>query len=321
MSHKYTMIFTHKYTHTKIVLLMIMATFFWAGAFIAAKLGVYDLSPTILTFLRMGIAALVIFPFMVKKLGPNWKIKKSEIKIILLTAIIGMIGYHMFFFTALKYTTASKASMINATNPLITAVLASMFVNEKITPKKVALLLLALSGVIYIICAGDIHTLLTFDLNKGDFIMLCGTLLWAIYGIIVKRGMPILGPIKLTTYTFVLSALIMMPFAVYDFITTDALSVGLNPYLAVLYMALFPTVLGYSIQQMAIAEIGPSKASLFINLVPIISSVFAVIFLGEVIEFYHIVGAAMIITAVLLYNRQSYADSNSVSGKQTGMSA
>jgi drug/metabolite transporter (DMT)-like permease len=95
----------------------------------------------------------------------------------------------------------------------------------------------------------------------------------------------------------------MMPFALFDFATTDALTVGYGPYLAVIYMALFPTVLGYSIQQMAIAEIGPSKASLFINLVPIISTVLAVIFLKETIEIYHIIGASMIITAVILYNR------------------
>ena len=294
---------SNKYAHTKIFLLMIMATFFWAGAFIAAKLGVYALSPVVLTFLRMGIAAIVIFPFMMKKLGPNWKIKKSELKIIFATAIVGMIGYHMFFFTALQYTTASKASMINATNPLITAVLASIFASEKLTAKKIAMLFLALFGVIYIITAGSLEALLTFDLNKGDFIMFCGTILWASYGIIVKKGMPILGPLKLSTYTFALSALIMMPFALYDFVTTDALTVGYAPYLAVIYMALFPTVIGYSIQQMAIAEIGPSKASLFINLVPIISTILAVLFLNESIETYHIIGAGMIITAVIIYNR------------------
>ncbi len=294
---------SNKYAHTKIIFLMIVATFFWAGAFIAAKLGVYELSPVVLTFLRMGIAALVIFPFMVKKLGPNWKIKKGELKFILATSIVGMVGYHMFFFTALQYTTASKASMINATNPLITAVLASLFASEKLTPKKIAMLLLALSGVVYIITAGSLQALLSFDLNKGDFIMFCGTMLWATYGIIVKKAVPILGPLKLSTYTFAFGALIMMPFALYDFATTDALTVGIAPYMAVLYMALFPTVLGYSIQQMAIAEIGPSKASLFINLVPIMTTVLAVIFLKETIETYHIIGAGMIITAVILYNR------------------
>ncbi|MDH8677125.1 DMT family transporter [Fusibacter bizertensis] len=297
---------THKYTNLKIYLLMIMATFFWAGAFIAAKLGVYELSPTILTFLRMGIAAVIIFPIMVIKLGTNWKLKKNEIKIVLATSIVGMIGYHMFFFTALKYTTASNASMINATNPLITAVLASLFASERITPKKIAMLLLAFCGVVYIIIAGNINSLATLVLNKGDFIMLCGTFLWAVYGIIVKKAVPIMGPLKLTTYTFLFCALIMAPFAIFAFATTNAFSVGINPYIAVIYMAIFPTVIGYSIQQYAIAQIGPSKASLFINLVPIISTILAVIFLNEHIRSYHLIGATMIITAVIVYNHSGF---------------
>lgn len=297
---------THKYTNFKIYLLMIMATFFWAGAFIAAKLGVYELSPTILTFLRMGIAAIIIFPIMVIKLGTNWKLKKNEIKIVLATSIVGMIGYHMFFFTALKYTTASNASMINATNPLITAVLASLFASERITPKKIAMLLLAFCGVVYIIIAGNINSLATLVLNKGDFIMLCGTFLWAVYGIIVKKAVPIMGPLKLTTYTFLFCALIMAPFAIFAFATTNAFSVGINPYIAVIYMAIFPTVIGYSIQQYAIAQIGPSKASLFINLVPIISTILAVIFLNEHIRSYHLIGATMIITAVIVYNHSGF---------------
>ena len=297
---------THKYTNLKIYLLMIMATFFWAGAFIAAKLGVYELSPTILTFIRMGIAAVIIFPIMVIKLGTNWKLKKNEIKIVLATSIVGMIGYHMFFFTALKYTTASNASMINATNPLITAVLASLFASERITPKKIAMLLLAFCGVVYIIIAGNINSLATLVLNKGDFIMLCGTFLWAVYGIIVKKAVPIMGPLKLTTYTFLFCALIMAPFAIFAFATTNAFSVGINPYIAVIYMAIFPTVIGYSIQQYAIGQIGPSKASLFINLVPIISTILAVIFLNEHIRSYHLIGATMIITAVIVYNHSGF---------------
>jgi drug/metabolite transporter (DMT)-like permease len=70
-------------------------------------------------------------------------------------------------------------------------------------------------------------------------------------------------------------------------------------------MAIFPTVIGYSIQQLAIQEIGPSKASLFINCVPILSTILAVLFLGESIYTYHYIGAALIITAVVLYNLNS----------------
>ena len=310
---------THKYTDTKIFFLMILATFFWAGAFIAAKLGVYELSPIILTFLRMGIAAVIIFPYMMLQLKGSWKLKKVEFSYILATAIIGMIGYHMFFFTALKYTTASKASMINASNPLMTAVLAGVFANEKLTPKKIGMLMLALFGVTYIIMAGNIQTLLQMQFNKGDLIMLCGTLMWAIYGIIVKKAVKFITPLKLTTYTFLTSALLTMPFALYDFIKTDALSVGLNPYLAVIYMAIFPTVLGYSIQQLAISQIGPSKASLFINLVPIISTVFAVLFLNETIALYHVIGASLIIIAVIVYNLDGYKAKLSVSNTDSNL--
>lgn len=293
---------THKYTNTKIYLMMILATFFWAGAFIAAKLGVYELSPVLLTFLRMGVAAVLIFPYMKWKMGDKWKIQKSELKHFLLAAVVGMIGYHMFFFTALKYTTASKASMINATNPLMTAVLAGLFMGERLTPKKIAMLFLALFGVSYIILSGDIKTLFGMQFNKGDLIMITGTLMWAIYGILVKRAVKEIPPLKLATYSFIFSALITAPFAAYDFVSSNAISVGAGPYLAVVYMAVFPTVLGYSIQQIAISKIGPSKASLFINLVPIISTILAVLFLNEKIAPYHLIGAALIIVAVIVYN-------------------
>lgn len=293
---------THKYTNTKIYLMMILATFFWAGAFIAAKLGVYELSPVLLTFLRMGVAAVLIFPYMKWKMGDKWKIQKSELKHFLLAAVVGMIGYHMFFFTALKYTTASKASMINATNPLMTAVLAGLFMGERLTPKKIAMLFLALFGVSTIILSGDVKTLLSMQFDKGDLIMITGTLMWAIYGILVKRAVKDIPPIKLATYSFIFSALITAPFAAFDFVGSNAISVGAGPYLAVVYMAVFPTVLGYSIQQIAISKIGPSKASLFINLVPILSTILAVIFLKEKIAPYHLIGATLIIIAVIIYN-------------------
>lgn len=210
----------------KIYFLMFLATFFWAGAFIAAKLGVYDLSPVLLTFLRMGLAAVILFPILVFKQSQSWQLELSELKYVLATAIVGMIGYHLFFFSALKYTTASNASMINATNPLITALLATYFAGEKLSLKKVLLLLMALTGVLYIITKGNLFSILSLDFNKGDFIMLCGTILWAVYGILVKKIVPIMGPLKLTTYSFLFCAVILLPFATYDFIKTQAYLVG-----------------------------------------------------------------------------------------------
>ena len=286
-----------------VYVLMVIATFFWAGAFIAGKLGINDLSPLLLTFLRMGLAAVIVFPFLIYKQPSTWKLTKSQIIPILATGIIGMIAYHLFFFSALKYTTASKAAMINACNPLITAFIASRFVNEKLTPRKIFFIFMALSGVVYIMLSGDFTKIVQLDFNKGDLLMFTGMVCWASYSVIVRMVIKDFGALKLTAYSFLCCAVLLSPFAIKDFITTNALHVGLSPYLAVLYMAIFPTVIGYSIQQFAIGKIGPSNTALFINLVPILSTIMALIFLGEKISTYHFVGALLIITAVIGFSK------------------
>ena len=286
-----------------VYLLMVLASFFWAGAFIAGKLGINALSPVLLTFFRMGLASMILFPILIQKQPKTWKINSGQLKIVIATGLIGMIGYHMFFFSALKYTTASKAAMINASNPLITAFLASLFVSEKLTFKKIFFIFTALLSVIFILINGNIENLLTLTLNKGDLLMLCGTFSWATYSVIVRKFIGGFGALKLSAYTFLSSTIMIAPFAIITFIKTNAISVGLNPYLAVIYMALFPTVMGYLIQQYAIGQIGASKTALFINLVPIISTLLAVVLLHEMVHLYHLVSLFGIIISVIGFNR------------------
>lgn len=289
---------------TKMTLLMLMATVFWAGAFITGKMGVYALSPLVLTFLRMFFAAIIIFPIMVFTEKDNWRIEVSSVKYAVLTAVVGMIGYHMFFFYALRYTDASKASMINAINPLLTALLAVIFLGERLTSRKIFFILTAFAGVVLTLSNWNLQRIISFDLNLGDLLMLCGAMMWATYGIIVKRIMPFFTPLKLTTYTFMFSAIMLFPFTAKELISLDYVQIGWMPFLAVLYMAIFPSVIGYTIQQMAIKELGAGKTALFINLVPVISTVFAIIFLGEKLFKLNVVSGAIIIVSVILFRKQ-----------------
>ncbi|MBV1756818.1 MAG: DMT family transporter [Dethiosulfatibacter sp.] len=289
---------------TKMTLLMLMATVFWAGAFITGKMGVYALSPLVLTFLRMFFAAIIIFPIMVFTKKDNWRIEVSSVKYAVLTAVVGMIGYHMFFFYALRYTDASKASMINAINPLLTALLAVIFLGERLTSRKIFFILTAFAGVVLTLSNWNLQRIISFDLNLGDLLMLCGAMMWATYGIIVKRIMPFFTPLKLTTYTFMFSAIMLFPFTAKELISLDYVQIGWMPFLAVLYMAIFPSVIGYTIQQMAIKELGAGKTALFINLVPVISTIFAIIFLGEKLFKLNVVSGAIIIVSVILFRKQ-----------------
>lgn len=284
--------------------LMTFGTILWAGAFIAGKLGVEKLSPLLLTYFRMLFATIIIFPILILK-DRNWKIEKKLVKYVFLTGLVGMIGYHLLFFTALRYTTASNASIINATNPIITSIFAYFILKNRLSARKMLFISTAFIGVLTTIVNWDFNNLIHFAFNKGDLIMIVGTTCWALYSIIVKRVMHYFTPLKLTAYTFLGAVIILTPFALYEIVSTDFSNIGIMPFYAVLYMAIFPTVMGYTIQQIVIKELGPSTTALFINLVPIFSVLFATIFLRESFNYLNLISGAIIIYSVFSFSRES----------------
>ncbi|RKD29489.1 DMT family transporter [Thermohalobacter berrensis] len=284
----------------KIYLLMTMAALFWAGAFIAGKLGVNELSPISLTFFRFFFASIIIFFVMVKYEKKNWRLKGKDWIPVIITGVVGMVGYHIFFFTALKYTQASNASILAATNPIVTAVLASYFINEKLVIKRIIILILALIGVILTITNWNIKTLVNFTFNKGDLIMLVAVTCWATYSVIVKKIMDRYSPLILTTYSFIVCTVVLFPFVIREFLQISIFDISIKGWLPVVYMAIFPTVIGYLIQQMAIKEIGVSRAAIFINLVPVFSVILAAIILNEKLGYLRLISGFMIVLAVYL---------------------
>lgn len=282
-------------------LLMILATLLFAGAFIAGKLGASSFSPMVMTFLRIGLASLILFPVMIYKEG--LKITKSDLQLSFVLGLVGMTFYHLFFFTALKYTTASNAAVINGTMPLITAIIAMLVLKEALSLRHLVFIFTAFIGVVTIITNWDFAFFQDFAFNKGDLFMLGGTVSWSIYGILIKKYSSNVSPLKLTAYTLLWCSLISMPFAVREIILYDSLKVPLESYYTILYMAVFPTVIGYTIQQSVIKHIGPSTASLFINLVPFFSIILSIIILSEPVNLLNMVSGLIIITSVILFAR------------------
>jgi len=281
----------------KIYLLMAFAAFCWAGAFIAGKIAVAELPVFTVAFLRFLIATAVIFPLMVIR-EPEWRIGKKSLPMLLTLGLVGMFGYHALFFTALKYTTAVNSSMIGATNPLMTSVLAAIFLKEAFGIKRMGALLLAFSGVALSISGGSIETVAAFSFNKGDLIMLGAVVCWAAYSILSKRAAKHHTPIVLTSYSFLFCTIMFLPFSLMErpWMLVGETSAG--AWLSIIYMAVFASCIGYLIQQVAIRSIGPSKTNIFINLVPVFSMALAAMILGESIGWYNAVGMLMIIAGV-----------------------
>ncbi len=281
---------------------MICSCMFWGGAFIAGKYTVPYITTFTLTFLRFFVATIILF-FVMKRTSVVYFPEKKHIPVFLFTGIVGMFGYHVLFFTALKYTTAINSSIIAATNPMMTTLLAVVFLKSRMSLRQLFGIMLSFVGVLLTITGADLAILRQFSFNKGDLWMLAAVVAWAAYGVFSKskgKGIP---PIILTYYSFLVCTVLLIPFVIYEKPWTYLAEVPVAAYMAVLYMSIFPSVIGYLVQQMAIKEIGPSKAAIFTNLVPVFSIIFAVLILGEALEPIKLLTAALIIAGVFICQR------------------
>lgn len=285
----------------KIQFMMVFAAFFWAGAFIAGKYSSAEIPAVSLTFFRMFFAFIGICIARIVGKDFGWKIEKEDKVPILVMTISGMIGYHVLFFVALKYTTATNTSIIAAMNPIITMLIGMIIFKDKIKVKSIIALVLSFLGIILIFTNGDLGTL---DIKHlGDLIMLVAVILWVIYSYISRSMLSKYSPLKLTALIFGFAALILLPFTIYEAGTKFNLAeVSKLAWLSVLYMAIFPSVLGYLIQQISIKEIGPIKTAQFVNLVPVFSMIMAYFILNETIGITQLIAFVLVISGIILNN-------------------
>ena len=295
----------------KIYGFMVLAALFWSGAFIAGEYAVPFIPTFTLTFMRFFFASLILCILSGaarKKEEDRFRLKKEHLPIFLFTGIVGMFGYHVFFFIALKYTTAINSSIIGAMNPIVTIVIAALFLRNKIPAKQIAGILLSFFGVLLTITGADVETLVQLDFNRGDLWMAAAVICWAAYGVFSKSKGAGIPPFWLTYYSFLVCTLILIPFVIWEKPWQLLAQAPPQAWMAVLYMSIFASVAGYMIQQIAIKQIGPSKTSIFINLVPVFSMVLATLILGEALAPIKLATAGIIILGVCICQLSGSAD-------------
>lgn len=288
---------------SNIYLLMVLCAFFWAGAFIAGKIGIKEFPPFSLAFFRFLFATLLIFPVMVRYEKKDWRLKKEDFKVVIALGIIGMFGYHVLFFIALQYTTAINSSMIAATNPMITSIIASIIIGEKLGIKRIGAISIAFIGVVLTLTNGKLSSLGNLSFNIGDVIMLLAVACWASYSVISKKVMDRYSPLILTTYSFLVCLIALVPFVIFEKPLEYIPNITIAGWGSVLYMAVFASFIGYLVQQISIKKIGPSKTSVFINLVPVFSIALSSVILKEEVTIIKCISAMIIILGVYINSK------------------
>lgn len=283
---------------TNYYLMMTMTALFWSGAFITGKIGVQEIPPFSLTFLRFLFAAIVMLPVIFSLGREACRIRKRDFLIILVLGIVGMFGYHVLFFTSLKYTTAINDSIICAASPLVTSLLASFFLGEYFGVKRIKAIILTLFGVLLAITNGDIGVIKDIRFNIGDIIMICAVLCQASFSVISRTLKGRVSPIAVIYFSFLVGIIALIPFVFKENPQTFISHITWKGWTSVIYMAVFASAIGSLFQVVSINSIGASKTMIFLNLVPVFSLIFSAVVLGEEVTLFKIASIIVIITGV-----------------------
>jgi drug/metabolite transporter (DMT)-like permease len=282
---------------------LVLTAIFWGGTFIAGRIVAGEMGPFSAAFLRFLVASLILLVFVLRTHRTIPTLDRSQIFPVTMLALTGVFAYNVLFFSGLKTVTASRAALIITSNPAFIALFAAIFFGDRLTLLRTSGILLSISGAMIVISRG--HPLQVFEGNLGlGELYICGCVLsWVSYSLIGKVALSRLSPLVSVTYSCIIGTL---------FLALPAFSEGLGAsvaicssagWISIIYLGLFGTSLGFIWYYEGIRSIGPSRAGVFINIVPVCAVILAFFILDEAIDASIVLGALFVFAGVYLTNR------------------
>ncbi len=279
--------------------LLLTATF-WGGTFISGRMLAGSVAPFAAAFFRFLLATACLYAIVARREGRIPGLSRRQIIPVILLGMTGVFAYNVFFFNGLKLVPAGRASIIIANNPIVISVLAALVFKEKLTPIKLIGILISVAGAVIAISDGRPSVLFAGGIGKGDLFILGCVLSWSAYSLLGKLAMQTLSPLTAVSHSAAVGMLALLIPACLEGMPRALPSYSLSDWANLAYLGWFGTVLGFVWYYEGIRRIGPSRASLFINFVPISAICLAHIILGEPLKPSLLVGAALVVAGVTM---------------------
>jgi len=278
------------------IVLLLTAMMTWASSFIALKSAIGPLGPMTVVFGRMVVASLC-FVFFIKGFL-KLEFTKKDIKYILLMTAFEPCLYFIFEAKALQYTTASQAGMITSMMPLMTAIGAGIALKEVITKKVIIGSFIAVLGAIWLSLSAQSSENASNPL-LGNFLEFLAMICGAWYAIAIRYLTQRFSALFLTAAQGFVGAIFFLPLAIWEYYTLE-MNVTNEALLWVLYLGVVVTIGGYGMFNLALSRIEASRASVFVNLIPVFTVILAYLFLGEVLKPTEIIASGVILCGVAI---------------------
>lgn len=285
-------------------LLAIIATLLWSGNFIIARKVSNSISPISLAFFRWTCASLVLFPFAYKQVIAEWSHLKANWKILTWLALTGIALFNTFVYVAGHNTSAINMALIGTTSsPIFATAMAVIFLKERLGFYRIIGMVICILGIVLLISKSSWEVLLSFKFSSGDAWILAGAFAFAVYNILVRKKPVAISALSFLLVIFVLGALMLFPFFILEQSIVKA-PTNWSPTLfgSILYLGIGTSVLAFWCWNLAISKLGAGRTVLFGNLIPIFSTLEAILILGETVTPIHFYSGILVISGLVIAN-------------------
>ena len=285
--------------------MLVCATLFWSGNFIVGKFAfLTNIPPLSLVFYRWLLVWLILLPFTFKEI---LKFKDTILKNLPLLFFLGFTSvglFNSFTYLSLIHTQVINATLFNTAIPAVIILLCFLFKIEKTNKFQILGLIISVIGILSIITKLDIKILLSLSFNKGDIIMIGGVITWGVYSTLLKKKKFTLPLLTLVHVICTFGLICVFPQFLYEFSQGQFIKFDINLGYLLIFLAIFPSIGSYYCWAGAVSIIGANRAGIFLSLIPLFSTIMAITIFNEQFQFFHLIGAVLIILGLFLSNKE-----------------
>ncbi|WP_141341854.1 DMT family transporter [Bradyrhizobium sp. USDA 3458] len=273
-----------------------VAIVLWAGNVIVSRLSAHTIGPQAITFYRLLVAMLLMSPFVARGAWRNRRAIWPHLGPLAILGFLAMCLFQSLSYLAAETATATNMAVFTALTPLLTVALSAALLGEPPTLGMIWGAPLSFAGLVYLVSGGDLSSLLQNGVHAGDALMLLAAIAYALYGVLLKRwNLPITG--WQSTYMQALCALaVMFP----AFLATPAplRQVNAETLPLIVYAGALASVVLPFLWIRGVAQLGPNRCAIFMNLLPVLTAAAAIVMLGEPVRPFHVVGGGLALLGV-----------------------
>jgi drug/metabolite transporter (DMT)-like permease len=282
--------------------LLILPPLLWAGNFVVGRLASADIPPVMLAFARHFIALAFLLPFgwaaMRRDMRRYWQFRWRLLR----ASLAGMVAFNLMVYLGLHSTTASNAQLLNSTIPVLIMLLGAVLLGQRLRVTQLFGLSLSCGGVLTIILHGQFERLFALQFSHGDLIVFGAMISFALFSVWQRSFPADVSRLGLLGAQLTVAVVTLFPLLVLEYIGGARATWSATAIAEMFYVGVGAALLANLLYMLGIARVGPTRAGLFIHLVPLYGAIMSIMLLGEHLHIYHAVGVSAIMAGLACSN-------------------